>query len=346
VHAEAFVINIPLRAGYRTAGHQLTHRSGIVVRVAADDLSGWGEFVEIPGYSKETVETALATLQGAPVTHSNPMAVAARRAAELDLEAKVRGVSLTELLGGTPGPVSSGAVVARFGDLDGTLAEASRRVEEGYRKVKIKVGPGFDFEPLRELRAWFPEMSIVADANGTYEPGAVPPAIDEIGLLYFEQPYPPHVHWRAFAELRAGLSTPICLDESITGLPTLRSAIGAGACDVVNVKPARLAGLHQATEVHDLALSAGLRMFVGGLLETGIGRAAALALSRLPGFTLPADLSASDRYWERDLTLPPWVLADGQLAVPDRPGIGVDVDIPYLESVTVARHSLPPSRGH
>jgi O-succinylbenzoate synthase len=274
------------------------------------------------------------------------MAVAARRTAELDLEAKTSGISLAGLLGATPGSVPSGAVVAHFGDLEGTLEEASRRVADGYRKVKIKVGPGFDIEPLRELRRRFPEAMLAADANGTYEPGAVPAAIDEIGLRYLEQPYSPHTDWRAFAELRTALSAPICLDESITGLPTLRSAIATGACDVVNVKPARLTGLRQAVEVHDLAMAAGLDLVVGGLLETGIGRAAALALARLPGFTIPADLSASDRYWERDLTLPSWILDAGHLTVPERPGIGVDVDLRYLESVMVGRHSLPPGKGH
>ncbi|MDH3539301.1 MAG: o-succinylbenzoate synthase [Acidimicrobiia bacterium] len=346
MHAEAFIIEMPLRSGYRAAGHQLRSRRGIIVQVAADGLSGWGEFVEIPGYSTETVETALSTLLEAPVTHSNPMAVAARRTAELDLEAKVRGISLTALLGGTPGRVPSGAVVARFGDPAGTLAEASERVADGYRKIKIKVGPGFDVEPLGELRARFPEVSIAADANGAYAPGAVPAAIDEIGLRYLEQPYPPPTDWRAFTELRDRLSTPICLDESITGLPTLRSAIASRACDVVTVKPARLGGLRQAVAAHDLAVRAGLSTVIGGLLETGIGRAASLALGRLPGFTIPADLSASDRYWERDLTVPPWALDDGHLAVSDRPGIGVDIDLPYLETVTVSRHSLPSGTEH
>jgi O-succinylbenzoate synthase len=346
VSAEAFVIEMPLRESYRAAGHQLAHRTGVIVQVTADELSGWGEFVEIPGYSRETVETALATLLGTPVTHSNPMAVAARRTAELDLEAKGRGVSLTELLGGTPGRVPSGAVVARFGDLVGTVEEASRRVGDGYRKIKIKIGPGFDLEPLGEFRSRFPDVALAADANGTYEPGAVPAAIDEIGLLYLEQPHSPHRGWQASAELREQLSTPICLDESITGLPTLRSAIAARACDVVNVKPARLAGLRQAVEMHNLAVSSGLSLVVGGLLETGIGRAASLAVSRLPGFTIPADLSASDRYWNRDLTLPAWALDDGYLEVSNQSGIGIDVDIPYLESVTVSRHALPAGTGH
>ncbi len=341
MQSEAFVIRVPLVSGYRSAGHAVTSRRGVIVAVTGEGATGWGEFVEIPGYSPETVETAMAALTGTPVTHSNPMAIAARRAAELDLEAKTRGLPMTELLGGSPGPVLAGAVVARFGDLSETLHESAARLEEGYRKVKIKVGPGFDVQPLRELRRRHPEVALAADANGAYEPGTVPAEIDELDLLYLEQPYPPETGWPALAQLRTELSTPICLDESITGLPTLRSAITAGACDIVNVKPARLTGPRQAVEVHDLAQAAGLGLVAGGLLETGVGRAAAAAVARLPGFNHPADLSASGRYWERDLTIPAWVLRNGSLEVTDRPGIGVEVDENYLAEVTMSRHSLP-----
>jgi O-succinylbenzoate synthase len=332
VNSEAFVIEMPLKAGYAAAGHRLSTRSGIIVRVAADGLAGWGEFVEIPGYSRETVETALARLSGAPVTHSNPMAIAALRTAELDLEAKQRGVPLTELLGG--------AVVARFGDLAGTLEEAAGRLADGYRKIKIKIGPGFDVEVLTALRNEHPGIPLAADANGSYQPGAVPPAIDDAGLLYLEQPYPPETPWDAFARLRAGLATPICLDESITGPPTLRAAIAGGACDIINLKPARFTGLRPARELYDMAVAAGLGLVAGGLLETGVGRAATAALARLPGFIFPADLSASDRYWERDLIDPPWTLTDGNLTVSDGAGIGVEVDTAFLEEVTVSHLSL------
>jgi len=340
VNSEAFVIEMPLKAGYAAAGHRLSTRSGIIVRVAADGLAGWGEFVEIPGYSRETVETALASLSGAPVTHSNPMAIAALRTAELDLEAKQRDVPLTELLGGEPGPVASGAVVARFGDLAGTLEEAAGRMADGYRKIKVKIGPGFDVEVLVALRNEHPDIPLAADANGSYQPGEVPPGIDDAGLLYLEQPYAPETPWDAFASLRADLVTPICLDESITGPPTLRAAIAGGACDIVNLKPARFTGLQPARELHDMAVAAGLGLVAGGLLETGIGRAATAALARLPGFSFPADLSASDRYWERDLIDPPWTLIDGQLAVLDNAGIGVEVDTAFLQEVTVSHHSF------
>ena len=341
MNATAFVIEMPLREPYSAAGHRLKSRRGVIVRVSDGEVAGWGEFGELPGYSVETVETALATLGGSPVTHSNPMAIAARRVAELDLEAKQRDMPLTGMLGGSPGPVVAGAVVARFGDLAATLDEAGQRLSEGYRKVKVKIGPGFDMEPLEALRTQFPDALLAADANGAYQPGEVPPEIDQIGLAYLEQPYPADAPWSAFAQLRRRLTTPIGLDESITGPPTLRSAIAGEACDVVNLKPARLTGLRQAVELHDLAVSAGIGLVAGGLLETGIGRAAALALARLPGFGFPSDLAASDRYWNQDLTVPSWQLSDGSLEVPDRPGIGVEVDMKRLAAATVQEHPLP-----
>jgi O-succinylbenzoate synthase len=269
------------------------------------------------------------------------MAVAAHRTAALDLQAKLESKPLTALLGAAPGPVAGGAVVARFGDLAATLGEAQERVSDGYQKIKVKIGPGFDVAPVLALRDALPGVLIAADANGSYGQTEVPPEIDQAGLAYLEQPYPAHADWKALAELRNRLNTPICLDESITGPPTLRSGIAAGACDLVNLKAPRYAGLAQAIELHDIARSAGIGLVAGGLLETGIGRAAALALARLPGFTVPADLSASNRYWERDLVEPAWELENGALVVPDAPGIGVEVDEEFLESVTISRHSLP-----
>ncbi|MGI9647887.1 MAG: enolase C-terminal domain-like protein [Acidimicrobiia bacterium] len=339
--ATAFVIEMPLRTPYETAGHEVGNRRGVIVRVSDGETAGWGEFGELPGYSPETVETALATLAGSPVTHSNPMAIAARRIAKLDLEAKQTGKPLTNLLGGSPGPVQAGAVVARFGDLAAVLDEAGRRLSEGYSKLKIKIGPGFDLAPLSALRSQHPDALLAADANGAYQSGQVPIEIDEIGLAYLEQPYPSDAAWSTFAQLRSRLTTPLCLDESITGLPTLRSAIAGEACDVVNLKPARLTGLRQAVELHDLAVAAGLGLVAGGLLETGIGRAAVAALARLPGFVFPSDLAASRRYWNQDLTVPEWELSDGNLDVSERPGIGVAVDPDRLAAVTVAEHQLP-----
>lgn len=341
VEATALVIEIPLRGEYRAGGHGVVRRRGVIVRASDGTHSGWGEFVELPGYSPETVETALANLNGTPLTHSNPMAVAALRTAKLDLEAKQRDMPLATLLGGEPGPVVAGAVVGRLGDLPGTLAEAKQRISEGYRKIKLKIGPGFDIAPLTALRADHPELALAADANGGYEPDGVPSQLADLGLLYLEQPFPALTRWEESAELRARQGIPISLDESITGPPTLRSAVAAGACDIVNLKAARVAGLRAAKDLHDLACESGISLVAGGLLETGIGRAAALALARLPGFTFPADLSASDRYWDQDLVNPPFSLQNGNLTVSPKPGLGVEVDEDRLAAVTLSQHSLP-----
>jgi O-succinylbenzoate synthase len=341
MQARAFVIEMPFLGDYETGSHAVSSRRGIIVSIADGTHTGWGEFVELPGYSLETTETALAALEMDPLTHSNPMAVAARRTAELDLRAKQESKTLTALLGAEPGPVAAGAVIGRFGDLLGTLAEAQRRIAEGYQKLKIKIGPGFDVVPALAIRSELPGVLIAADANGSYAVGEVPAELDEAELAYLEQPYAPSTDWKSCARLRSQLSTPICLDESITGPATLRSAIAAGACDLANLKAARHAGPAQAVELHHIAQSAGIGLVAGGLLETGIGRAAALALARLPGFTMPADLSASRRYWDRDLVTPPWELTNGTLVVPDAPGIGVTVDESALEAVTVASHLLP-----
>lgn len=336
---DAFVIDMPLRHPYTASGHAVSTRRGIIVRLTDGEFAGWGEFVELPGYTHETVDTALAVLSDEPVTHSNPAAVASLRTAQLDLEAKRTGVPLATLLGGKPGPVSAGAAVAHLGDEEATVRAVAERVAEGYEKIKVKVGPGFDVAPLQAVREEHPSLPLAADANGAYQPGQVPVELDGIGLLYLEQPYPPTTPWSEFAALRTRLTTPIGLDESITGPPTLRSAIAAAACDVVVLKAARVAGLRTAAAMHDLAMSAGLDLVAGGMLETGIGRGAAAALACLPGFTITADLSASDRYWEHDLT-EPWELVDGALIVGDQPGIGVEVDQARLRSVTVAHHQL------
>jgi len=337
MHLEFHTIEMPLQGGYEAAGHTVAIRRAIIVKAAEGELAGWGEFVEIPGYSRETVETAFAWMSGSPVTNVNPGAIAAVSTAQLDLQAKQQGVPLTTLLGGTPGPVTAGAVVGRFGDPDGALDEAGARVAEGYRKIKVKIGPGFDVEPLTAIRTEFPDVLLAADANGSYAPGEIPDGLDQLKLLYLEQPYSPHTPWPEFAHLRKRLDTPIGLDESITGLTTLRSATAAGACDVVTLKPANFAGLRNAVEMHDVAVAGGLQLVAGGMLESGIGRGAAAAFARLPGFTLPADLSASNRYWDRDLT-DPWVLENGSLVVPNRPGIGVEVNEALLKELPTISH--------
>ncbi|MEL7208363.1 MAG: enolase C-terminal domain-like protein, partial [Actinomycetota bacterium] len=213
-------------------------------------------------------------------------------------------------------------------------------LDEGYRRVKLKVKPGFDVEPVGRVRAHVgPDVALQVDANAAYRADdpdhqAALRGLDEFGLVLIEQPFPEE-QVRAHAELATRSSTPICLDESVLDVTTTNDALDAGACSIVNIKPGRVGGLLSAVSIHELCRARGVPVWCGGMLETGIGRAGLLALASLPGFTLPGDISASERYWHRDLVTAPFTVdGDGRMAVPDGPGLGVEVDLDFLESVT------------
>jgi O-succinylbenzoate synthase len=211
-------------------------------------------------------------------------------------------------------------------------------VSEGYRRVKLKIEPGWDVEPVAAARHRFgAELALQVDGNGAYTVGdaARLAELDQFGLLMLEQPLP-FDDLEGHAELARVVRTPVCLDESITSEGDLDRALALGACSIVNAKPARLGGVLAAKRLHDRCVERNVPLWCGGMLETGIGRAANLALAALPGFTLTGDLSASDRYFESDLT-PPFVLDDGKLAVPAGPGIGVEPLADVLDAVTTRR---------
>jgi O-succinylbenzoate synthase len=196
-------------------------------------------------------------------------------------------------------------------------------VAKGYARVKLKIDPGHDVDVVRAVRERFPDLPLQVDANGAYEPSDIDAllALDPYALLFIEQPFAPD-ELLAHAQLAAHSRTPVCLDESIVSAASARDAIALGACSVVNIKAPRVGGYLEARRVHDVCVARGVPAWCGGMLETGIGRAANLALAALPGFTLTGDLSESARYFSRDLT-EPFVLDDGHLAVPSGPGIGV-----------------------
>lgn len=272
-----------------------------------------------------------------------------------DVVAKQAGMSLSELLhlvspvhsssevGGRRSRIPAGVVVGIPVEDDvartALLKQVENGLQEGYRRIKLKIEPGADVEPLRAVRNAFGPIDLAVDANGSYRPADVDTLqrLDEFELSYIEQP------------LRGGdiidhgalqtlLQTAICLDESIDGVNSARQALNLGSCRVVNVKASRIGGLTEAVALHDLCRASGVDLLCGGLLESGIGRAHNVALASLPGFTLPGDISASARYWERDIVRPPFELdGDGYIAVPTGPGIGVEVDDAHLEHVTVRR---------
>ena len=355
-------IALALREPFRTAGGITRERRVILVEVIGPDgETGWGECVapETPAYTAETVGTAwLALLQWVvPVVlgrefagpeelgpaldrsfRGHPMAKAAVEMAGWDLAARQQGVALARLLGGRRDRVEAGIALG-MAESPAALAErAAAAVAEGYRRVKVKVAPGEDLAFAVAAREAVGEgFPLAFDANGSYcldDLGALQ-GLDALHPVMLEQPLDPD-DLTGHARLQGLLACPVCLDESITSAARAGDAIALRAGRIINVKPGRVGGHAAARAIHDLASGAGLPVWCGGMLETGVGRAHNVALASLPGFTLPGDLSPSRRYWARDVVDPEWEMHDGTLRVPlDRPGIGVEVDRDLVESITV-----------
>lgn len=353
---EVSLVEIPLTlvAPLRTSTGSHTTRTAALVRVTLDDGStGWGEDVAPVGtfYTGESADISLAALRGGlarrtvgrefsePVdldarwwgTPEHPMARCAIESAVWDAWCRSRGIPLATALGGSPHEVAVGAVVGLHDDVDGAVAEALERVGEGYRHLKLKISPGRDRVVVGAVRdAVGPEVSVSVDANGTYsiDDVALLAGLVDVGVVLVEQPFAPG-DLAAASSLCATRTVKVGLDESILTTADLETALSAGAVDAVNVKPSRLGGLGAAVGVLERCRAEGIDAWVGGMLESGIGRAAALALATHPGCTLAPDLSASHRYFERDVT-EPFVLSDGMLSVPPTPGAG---RIPSPESL-------------
>jgi O-succinylbenzoate synthase len=333
-----------LRAPFRSAGGEVAERNVLFVRVLTDVGEGWGECAALPGptYTEEWLGGASAVIED----HLAPRLVAARRvppegvasalgdvvghhmakaaleAAVLDAALRAEGRSLGSWMGVAGEAVEVGAAVGLHDRVDDVAAEAAARVEEGYRHLKLKIVPGRGPGIVSAVRDLVGDDALLrVDANGTYGPESYDELyeLDELGLLMIEQPFAAD-RWLAHGEMAADLRTRICLDESIRSVNDLDTALALGAASVANVKPARVGGLFEALRLHDRCEDAGVEAWVGGMLETGVGRTLAVALAALPGFTVPGDTSASDRYWDRDLT-EPFVLEDGHLLVRDEPGI-------------------------
>lgn len=352
-------VRMPLRAGFASSAATTAERHVLLVRVAGSGAEGWGECAapDQPSYTSEYVEAAHALIrshllprlfslpdpcasQVAPAlagVKGHPMAKAALQTAVLDAELRHHSRSLASFLGGVRDRVPAGVAVGVAGSLDQLLDEVAGFVEQGYLRVKLKIGPGWDLEPVRAVRERFgPDLMLQVDANGAYSvaDAAHLEGLDAFGLVMLEQPLAED-DLAGHAELARRLATPICLDESITSARAAASAIALGACSVVNVKAGRVGGLLEARAVHDVCVAAGVPAWCGGMLETGLGRAANLALAALPGFTLPGDLSASERYWDRDITVA-FHLEDGHLRVPSGPGLGVAPDPEVLAELTTS----------
>ncbi len=358
---ELRVLQLPLVRHFETSFRRSFGRDTILVTVWADGVAGWGEspVEDGPWYSPETVETAwhvqrdflVPLLLGQEIAtadeafarmarvRGHAMAKTGLEEALWDVEARQKGVSVAHLLGSTRPAIESGVSVGIQDTPDELLAQVEGYLAQGYRRIKVKIKLGWDVEIVRRLRERWPDVPLMVDANSAYTLADAErlAALDDFGLLMIEQPLA-YDDIYEHSLLQPRLRTPLCLDESIHTPAHARTALELGSCRIINIKPGRVGGLGQARRIHDLCHARGAPVWCGGLLETGVGRAHNVAIASLPGYTLPGDVSASDRYFARDVVEPPFRLnADGTITVPTGPGIGVEIDHPFLEQVTVRR---------
>lgn len=357
-------ISMPLVAPFETSFGITTKRECILIAIQSEGMTGWGECVadRDPGYSYETTGTAwhilkdfiIPMLMGAPISDARDfqnrvagirghnLAKAGVEMALWDLLGKQKGKSLRELLGGLRARVEVGVSVG-LQDSSETLVETvGKYLSSGYGRIKIKIKPGRDVGDAEAVRKAFPHIPLQVDANSayTFETCQVLRPLDRLSLLLIEQPLNEDDLWN-HRKLQKQFHTPICLDESIVSLLHARSALEMEACRIINIKAGRVGGLSQAILIHDLCLAQGVPVWCGGMLETGIGRAANLALASLPGFTLPGDISASERYYVEDITRERFVLDPGStIDVPAGPGLGVAVDFAALKKYSLAEYRL------
>jgi O-succinylbenzoate synthase len=355
-------VRLPLVHAFRTSSHRKTLLDHILVElVDASGAVGWGEIASPshPYYAPETVETCWHTAEHyllPAVTgqswdrpeqvaqlwakvRGNQFAKAGVDVAAWVLWSSARGVPLAQALGGTRAEVIAGVSLGIEPTIDDLLTEVRRQVTAGYPRVKLKIAPGWDVEPVRAVRADYPDLDLHVDANGIYtesvEHVTALRALDEFELTMIEQPFAPR-DLLAHARLQRHLVTPICLDESVETLADLETAMALDSLRVLNIKVSRMGGLTAARAAHDRAQQAGIPVWCGGMHEFGIGRAANVALSSLPGFSLPSDVSASEKYYAQDVISPPVIARQGVVQVPTATGLGHDVDTDLIAAHTVA----------
>jgi O-succinylbenzoate synthase len=354
---ELLRVRLPLKRAFTTSFGTSTDKVCVLVRaVGGDGVEGWGECtaMERPAYSAEWIDGAWLVLRDIlapaavadwdPDVRGHPMARAAIEVALTDLDLRRRGVSLARHLGAVRERVPCGVSVGLEDRIEDLLELVGSFVGSGYHRVKLKIEPGRDVDVVRSVRDAFPDTPLSVDANAAYteETAGALMALDDFGLEYLEQPLPED-DLLGHIRLQQRIRTPICLDETITSAAVARTAVELGACRVINVKLGRVGGLTETLRIQEIAMYAGVPMWSGGMLETGIGRAANVALAALPGFTLPGDTSASDRYFERDLTEPFVVDPDGTMAVPAGPGLGVTPIAEVLDAAVTDRVTVRPA---
>ncbi len=363
---EQFHVAMRLKSFFETSFGRTEMEEKVVVAVHADGLVGYGEspVEKNPFYSYESVETVwyvqrdhlIPMLLGQDIEHASEipvklarvrghnMAKAGLEAALWDIEAQIAGVPVAKLLGQSRDKIASGVSIGVQNSIGELLEKIEAYLAEGYQRIKIKIKPGWDAQTVEQVRARFPGIPLMVDANSAYTLADAPmlQALDGFDLLMIEQPFG-YDDVLDHAELQRQLTTRLCLDESIHTVGRAREALALGSCRIINIKPARVGGMTQAREVHDLCQEHNIPVWCGGMLETGIGRAHNVAMASLPNFTLPGDVSASDRYWHEDIIDPPFALnPDGTIDVPTQPGLGVTVLRDRLEkaSIRVAKYRV------
>lgn len=333
----------------------------IMVRVDAEGVTGWGECVAQakPFYTYETVETAWHILQDFLIpsiisidlssideaiklndrVRGHMMAKAGLEAALWDVFAKAKNISLSKMLGGSRNKIDVGVSIGIQNTESELINKVSGYLDEGYKRIKIKISPGYDIQFVKALRKEFPDILLQVDANSAYTLGHIRlfKEIDNYNLLLIEQPLG-YEDIYDHSKLQRELKTPICLDESIHSLDDTRAAIELDSCRVINIKPGRVGGFTESKLIHDYCASNKIPVWCGGMLESGIGRAGNVALASLPNFTLPGDISASKRYYKEDIVEPEFILnKDGTMDVPTKPGIGIEINVTRLEKVTIRK---------
>ena len=357
-------IRMPLVHFFETSFGRTTERRILLVEVQSDGLSGWGEVTagEKPFYNEEWTDAAWLLLKDfvAPqliLQQPGSAAETASRTAQIrghnmtrsgveaaiwDLEARALNVPLWKHLGGTWTEIPCGVSIGIQDSIEQLLGLIEREIDAGYQRVKVKIKPGWDVKIIEAVRERFPQIQLMADANSAYTLGDTEHLrqLDAFHLMMIEQPLA-HDDIIDHAKLQGRIKTPICLDECIRSARHAEQAIEMQACGVINIKLGRLGGFSEAMLVHDIARAHHIPVWCGGMLEAGIGRAHNIALSTLANFTLPGDVSASKRYWARDIIQPPVeVSSQGTIKVSGAPGLGYEIDLDYIDSITVRKESM------
>jgi o-succinylbenzoate synthase len=351
-------IHLPLVTPFETSMDRVTDRRILLAEVRLDGVSGWGECTapENPFYCPEDTDTAWHVLKDylwpmlrgrelASAAHVWPlleqvrghnMAKAAIETAVWDAEAKLKNVPLWKLLGGERAEIPCGVSIGIKDSLDELSATVAKELAAGYQRIKIKIKPGKDIQSVQRLRQDFPRIKLMVDANSAYRKDDWPllKQLDGFYLMMIEQP----LGWDdlfGHVEVQKGLQTPICLDECIHTHEHAEAAIALGACKIINIKLGRVGGHLQAKRIHDLCQRHSIPVWCGGMLESGIGRAHNIAMSTLPNFALPGDVTASKRYWHEDIISPEvTVTSRGTIQVPFGPGIGFTPHLDRISALT------------